>query len=74
MVGGGLGFAGVAQPVIRAAFDVVEDFGGEAKFDDVVDPWFQESSGDFPQGAIWQEEVEEDIGVDGDECFLEWEG
>lgn len=73
VVGRGFGFAGVSEDGVLAAVDVVEDFGGEAEFDDVVDPWFEESAGDLPFGAVWPEEVEEDIGVDGDEGFLEWE-
>ena len=73
MVDRGFGFAEVSQPGVLAAVDVVVDFGGEAEFDDVIDPWFEECAGDFPLGAIRPEEVEENVGIDGDEGFARLE-
>ena len=70
MIARGFCFAGIPQFEILAAVDVVEDFRGEAKFDDVVDPWLQKRPGNFPHGAIRPEEVEEYVGVDGDEGFV----
>ena len=69
MISRGFSFAGVSQLGVLATVDVVVDFRGEAEFNDIIDPWLKKCAGDFPHGTVWPEEVEEYIGVEGDQRF-----